>query len=339
METVGNYLKNIRLSRSISIEEVSRNTNIPRKYIENIENNNFSEFPGEVYLKGFIKSYANFLGVDPDFAVNLYEKTTLEEKDIPIEALLPKKGGTLSKISDFFRTSTSRVFFISLLSIIFVSFFVLIIVLLLTRSSYKVLLDNRNATIIYKNLSGGESFKYKSEKGELILKVIEIKNSGNDIILSINDKIFSVGLKQEITLDIDGDGVLDLKVRYENITGGNVGLKISFYKVQKSQEKQNIILIDGASIPVNMVLASSKLVWVSIQIDNNTNEVQFYMNKGETRSFQASSRFVLKTSDIKSLSLFCDTNQLQLNGEGVSYTVIEISPSMKGVSLKIKELD
>ena len=336
METIGNYLKNIRLSRNISIDEVARNTNIPRKYIENIESNNFSDFPGEVYLKGFIKSYASFLGVDPEFAIKLYEKTVLEEKEVPLEVLIPKEEGFLTKFVDWVKSS--RVFFFVVFGIVFVELLVWFVVSLFIGRGYKVLVDNQNVIVIYKSFAIGERFRYNSGKGELVLKLLELRNSGNDIVLGVNDKIFSLGLKQEIMLDVDDDGLQDLKVRYENLAGNDAGLRISFFKAKKLQERQDIVLIDSASIPVGITIASSKLVWVGVQIDN-TNEMQFYMNKDEVRSFQVKSRLVLKTSDIKALSLFCGTNQVPLKGEGVSYTVIEVSPSVKGVSLRIRDLD
>ncbi len=336
METVGNYLRNIRLSRNISIDEVSRSTNIPRRYIENIERNNFSDFPGEIYLRGFIKSYASFLGVDPEFAINLYEKTILGEKEVPLEILVPKEEKFFTKVVDWLKAS--RVFFFVVFGVALIGLFVWFAVSFFTGREYKVLVDTQNVIVIYKDFAVGDRFQYDSGKGKLVLKLLELRNSGNDIVLAVNDKIFSLGLKQEIMLDVDDDGLQDLKVRYENLVGNDAGLRLSFFKAKKLQERQDIVLIDGASIPVDITIASSKLVWVGVQVDN-TSEMQFYMNKNEVRSFQVKSRLVLKTSDIRALSLFCVTNQIPLRGEGVSYTVIEVLPSVKGVSLRIRDLD
>ena len=60
----GENIKQIRTMRGIEIKEVAEKTNISRSYLENIELEKFGEMPARIYLKGFITSYAEFLGLD-----------------------------------------------------------------------------------------------------------------------------------------------------------------------------------------------------------------------------------------------------------------------------------
>lgn len=76
--TLGEKLKNFRNERRITLHEVSRDTKIPLKYIEMLEEGKYESLPPDVYVKGFLRAYAEFLGVDPKKLINLYQR----EKDI-----------------------------------------------------------------------------------------------------------------------------------------------------------------------------------------------------------------------------------------------------------------
>jgi len=71
-ESVGTTLRNRREKKRMSIAEVSRLTRIPVKTIESIEQDHFDDLPGEVFVKGFLKSYAQTLGVLPEDIVARY---------------------------------------------------------------------------------------------------------------------------------------------------------------------------------------------------------------------------------------------------------------------------
>jgi len=76
--TLGEQLKNIRSTGRITLSEVSRETKIPVKYLEMIEEGKYEKLPPDVYVKGFLRGYAEFLGADPKKMINLYQR----ERDI-----------------------------------------------------------------------------------------------------------------------------------------------------------------------------------------------------------------------------------------------------------------
>lgn len=78
--TLGEKLRNLRNEKRISLNEVSRSTRIQIKYLEYLEDGDYEKLPEDVYIKGFLRSYAEFLGVDENILIRLYEK----EKGIEI---------------------------------------------------------------------------------------------------------------------------------------------------------------------------------------------------------------------------------------------------------------
>ena len=72
METVGQLLRRHRLEKRMSAEEISRATRVPMSSVERIESDRFDELPGEVFVRGFLKSYARGVGVAPEDVLALY---------------------------------------------------------------------------------------------------------------------------------------------------------------------------------------------------------------------------------------------------------------------------
>jgi transcriptional regulator with XRE-family HTH domain len=66
MSSVGEKLREAREARGISLEQAERETRIIRRYITALEADDLDVFPAEVYARGFLRSYANYLGLRPD---------------------------------------------------------------------------------------------------------------------------------------------------------------------------------------------------------------------------------------------------------------------------------
>ena len=72
MPSVGQFLREPREERGMSVEEISRATRVPVSSVERIESDRFDELPGEVFVRGFLKSYARALGVAGDEVLARY---------------------------------------------------------------------------------------------------------------------------------------------------------------------------------------------------------------------------------------------------------------------------
>lgn len=62
----GDFLKKTRQDKNMSLSEISKATRIGMNYLLAIEEENLSVFPARVYLKGFLRQYAKYLGLDPE---------------------------------------------------------------------------------------------------------------------------------------------------------------------------------------------------------------------------------------------------------------------------------
>lgn len=61
---IGDTLRRERERQELTVQDVEQGTSIRSIYIEALENGEYDRLPGEVYAKGFVKNYANFLNLN-----------------------------------------------------------------------------------------------------------------------------------------------------------------------------------------------------------------------------------------------------------------------------------
>ncbi len=76
----GRELKQVREKIGLELQTVSKETKISLRILEFLEDENFEKLPPLVYLKGFLKSYALCLGLDPQKVVEGYLQSMGEFK-------------------------------------------------------------------------------------------------------------------------------------------------------------------------------------------------------------------------------------------------------------------
>ena len=88
MQSLSTLLKNRREDLNYSLETVSDQTKIRIEYLIALEEGRYEEFPSEVYLKGFLKTYAKFLNLDNSLVQALYRREqSVRQKKKPIESI------------------------------------------------------------------------------------------------------------------------------------------------------------------------------------------------------------------------------------------------------------
>lgn len=70
---IGRALRAARLRRGKSLEEASRDTRVKRETLEALEEETFESLQGDVYVRSFLRSYAKYLGLDPEKVIRFYE--------------------------------------------------------------------------------------------------------------------------------------------------------------------------------------------------------------------------------------------------------------------------
>lgn len=88
-ETVGSTLRQQREKKRMSLAEVSRVTRIPVSTLESIEQDHFDDLPGEVFVKGFLKSYAQSIGLEADEIVARYTASRRVSSVVPLPVASP----------------------------------------------------------------------------------------------------------------------------------------------------------------------------------------------------------------------------------------------------------
>ncbi len=88
-QTLGEKLREAREERGISLTEVAEETRISPHYIQSIELDDYKPLPGGIFNKGFIKSFAKYVGVDEqealaDYSLAIAAKEGSDEADLKV---------------------------------------------------------------------------------------------------------------------------------------------------------------------------------------------------------------------------------------------------------------
>jgi transcriptional regulator with XRE-family HTH domain len=94
MGTLGQYLLNARLAKNIDLRDAAQQTRISIQYLRALENEDFSKLPGEVFVKGFLKSYGRFLNLDESEVMKKY--TQIEPQLASLSASAPNADNAVA---------------------------------------------------------------------------------------------------------------------------------------------------------------------------------------------------------------------------------------------------
>lgn len=107
----GAFFKKMRQEKGWSLEKVSEETKILLSILKNLENDEYENLPPPVYLKGIIKEYANFLKLDKEKILKLYQKSNGRNLSSGKYDLLPKNRFLTyqSKFISFFKNVCPKI--------------------------------------------------------------------------------------------------------------------------------------------------------------------------------------------------------------------------------------
>lgn len=202
MKTVGEILKQARLKKNLSLEEVEKITKIRKKYLLAFEENDLKKLPSFTFSRGLLKNYSDYLGLPSKELIAIYRRQTNEEEYID---LLPKE--TLKDYGKLYFRWTS------VLGAVF-SVFLIFFFYLFPRFPF---------------FWGKPYLKILSPRNNLVLKneVLEIKGKTEPgMVLLINN--------QEVTVQENGNFITKVKLK----EGENRILVIAKDKKGKENRKE-----------------------------------------------------------------------------------------------------
>ena len=90
MFELGNSLREARLRQHLDFPEVEQATKIRAKYLRALEAEQFDQLPSQTYVKGFLRSYAEYLGLEGQLFVDEYNSRFVANDDEPL--LRPRRS-------------------------------------------------------------------------------------------------------------------------------------------------------------------------------------------------------------------------------------------------------
>jgi cytoskeleton protein RodZ len=91
MAEIGSLLRETRIRKKIDITTVEDATKIRAKYLRALENEEWVVLPGPTYVKTFLRTYAQFLGLDPHLLVDEYSARFEEPEDLEVAAFARRR--------------------------------------------------------------------------------------------------------------------------------------------------------------------------------------------------------------------------------------------------------
>ena len=95
MFEIGNSLREARLRQGLDFPEIEQRTKIRGKYLRALEEEQFDLLPGQTYVKGFLRSYSEYLGLDGQLYVDEFNSRYVTgEEEQPIR---PRRSDSLPR--------------------------------------------------------------------------------------------------------------------------------------------------------------------------------------------------------------------------------------------------
>src|SRR5881398_2444361 len=117
---IGTSLREARLRQGLDFPELEQGTKIRGKYLRALEDEQFDVLPAQTYVKGFLRTYAEFLGLDGQLYVDEYNSRYVVDD----ETLRPHRAASQRVRQQ--RRVESRVVVLALLGIAAVTALVLL---------------------------------------------------------------------------------------------------------------------------------------------------------------------------------------------------------------------
>lgn len=176
MKTAGQILKEKRKEKNLELDLAAQKTKIRKKYLVAIEKNDFQSLPSVTTSKGFIRNYAQFLGLNPERLVAIFKRDFRQEKES--KPFFPLK----KDLSREFKWSPKKTL------ILVVIFFILLLFVYLGSQ--------------YRNLIGGPNLKIETPADNQVAVEEQILITGRtdpDNTVSVNGDLTQLNLQGEFS--------------------------------------------------------------------------------------------------------------------------------------------
>jgi len=323
MESLGKKLSETRLSRGLDLEQVARETNISSRFLEALESEDFSVFPGEPYLLGFLRNYCEYLGLNSSEFITAYKNIKIQETPVPLKELMPKR--TIADTLMSTRSSTRLALIAIPLALILLGFAGAGMYLLLSGKDEVAPAEIITRTPAAYEISEGD-LKERFYVGDtLTVKTateawkLAVEATAPSVKFSTPTGTCIVELGQDMMIDLSGDDVPDIAVfvadlfRNDPSRGADIQFSMDFtvrdiaaeeqataaanadvvLATESSQpsaaadaQKQQVLFESGSAYPVTLNATFRGYCLFRYESDRTTREERYYQ-KSELLTVQA----------------------------------------------------
>ena len=243
MESLGEMLRAAREAKDLSFDQVGRETNITVRYLEALEAENFSVFPGEPYIIGFLRNYGAYLDLDVQELLSLYRAFKIQEQPVPVEQLL-RTPSRAPKILAF-----------AALALLVIGAVGGGVFFLLTRPpKADAAVPQGRAPAEY--TMTGDSLERRFYKGDSILIPVEanqykleLANLGEAVTIRTPGGTVILELNQEANVDLNNDGVSDLRITVADFAKNNADMGAQLRFDMSGALMAAIVPVPDAAVP------------------------------------------------------------------------------------------
>jgi cytoskeletal protein RodZ len=255
VESLGGKLRNAREEKGLDFDQASKDTKVAIRYLQGLENEDFSGFPGEAYVTGFLRNYGAYLELDVKELLSLYRALKIQEQPIPVKQLLtpapvfPKAAVGVALVVLALGAIGSGIYF------------------LVTRpQTPRITVLLPRSPVEY--TMSGDSFEHRFYKGDTILVPVGLEASADDEQSTDRFKLELLSLEEVVTLRTPGGPVILDLTQDANVvlnSNGTSSLLISAIDYAKNNEDMGVLLrfelrngftiaaVDGESVPAASV--------------------------------------------------------------------------------------
>lgn len=355
MESYGELLRKARLEQNLDIEKVAREILIEQRYLQGLEEEDSSAFSGEAYMMGFLRNYSNYLGLDTELILKLYNNKKIQESPVP--------EGLIAKHRPRWLVPTVIASLVFILGVI-----ATVLILLLTKKNT----EDNSAVVISSNAKSKQyeldntKFTQRLYKGDQIL----VPSDDGSIVLTVRDTLSSFGLEtpagvfytdlsEESEIDIDGDSATDIIVYVSDISYTDVdrGVEVSilmrhdksssfdevnveeipFITEINSKHPQKIILEDNRAYPFTINASFRGTCLFRTKVDNAASN-EIFFNRGEvfTANPHNGIRLWISNSNTVKFTIIADSKTFDLDIGPAGQVLVEDIKWIKDTDGKYK---
>jgi cytoskeletal protein RodZ len=230
MESIGEKLRLAREQHTYTLDQVARDTNVARRFLQALEDEDFSAFPGETYAMGFLRTYAEYLGLDADELIGLFRNLQIQEQPLPMNELLDTRRHIPPRL--LYLGGGAAVVVLAIVGLIL----------------WRVLAPRTGGTRTPLAPRGtAEEFVFQDQvrtrwftRGDAIVVPaadrsyrLVVSGIGDTLILTVPGGTVELGIGKERLIDLDGDSRADLRVVWNDVdrTAAERRVNLGLYRV------------------------------------------------------------------------------------------------------------